>query len=137
MTSLPIYTLSDAVAALRRGDEALVGVAGRSMLPYLRPGRDVALLRPADGIFHSGDIVLARWGDVVVLHRVISADGKGLTLMGDGNLQQTERVGVEDVIGRVDMVCRDGELTFKPSKACLWRRLRPLRRVFLKIMFWL
>lgn len=125
------------MAALCRGDEALVGVTGRSMLPYLRPGRDVALLRPADGDCRPGDIVLARWGDAVVLHRVISADGGRLTLMGDGNLRQTELVDADDVVGRVDMVCRDGRRQFRPSGACVWRRLRPVRRMLLKIMFWL
>ncbi len=129
--------LLDAVAvAVGRGEKALVTVRGRSMLPYLRPDVERVELA-APGEIRRGDIVLARVDDDrrYVLHRVvdISPDG-ALTLMGDANLHRQERCLREDVAGVVSRVVSDDGVRRRPSRAWLWRRLRCIRPLIVKLL---
>lgn len=112
---------------------------GSSMLPFIRDGRDcVVLRRRADTAV--GDIVLAALPDGShVLHRVYAVHGDTLVLMGDGNLQATERCRRSDVLATVTHIERDGRRVdcMSPTarrRAAVWRWLLPLRRCLLAAM---
>lgn len=123
--------LEETAALLAEGREVVLNPRGRSMLPFIREGRDAVVLRLKDTV-EVGDIVLARLPGRYVLHRVIRVDGRDLTLMGDGNVGLTESCAAEDILGTVAAIQRGGR-TITPGKGRLWRALLPVRRYILAI----
>lgn len=121
------------------GRSAAIPATGTSMLPFIRPG-DIVTIAPQAG-YRRGDIVLAlvEGRHDVVLHAVISHDCGTYTLMGTANLKLTEETLGTDIAGAVVTIERDGRAisTLTPAwrrAMSLWLRLRPLRRLILKIM---
>ena len=123
--------LEETAALLAEGREVVLNPRGRSMLPFIREGRDSVVLRLKDDV-QVGDIVLARFTDRYVLHRVFAIEGDRLTLMGDGNVGLKEFCGKEDILGTVAAIQRGGR-TITPGKGRLWRALLPVRRYILAI----
>ncbi len=121
---------------IRAGHSVTIGVKGNSMRPFLVHARDKVVLTPFDTL-RVGDAVLARVEQgMFVLHRIIRMEGDRLTLMGDGNVQGTERCRVKDVAGRVSTYIHHGRsIPATDPRLCrrirLWRRVLPLRRVLL------
>lgn len=129
---IPNPILMEEVATLlEEGRDVTLAPKGSSMLPFIREGRDSVILRRQPDV-EEGDIVLARLEGRYVMHRVIMVNRNRLTLMGDGNLEQTETCGKADVLGTVIGIVRDNK-TRKPSKGALWRHLLPFRRILLGI----
>ena len=122
---------------LAEGKSVRIKAKGRSMEPFIRDGRDEIVL--AAGIqARKGCIILARTGEVIVLHRVIKIEGNSVTLMGDGNLYKTESCLREDIIAVVTRIVRAGksidpECFMERFKARIWMVARPLRRPLLRI----
>ena len=118
---------------LSQGRIVTLRAKGNSMFPFLVDGRDSVVLRKTRDVC-TGDIVLARVLDRgYVLHRVYREQGEWLVLMGDGNLQATERCRRDDVLGTAVRLLRNGRYVECSSlaerfKAGCWRRLLPLRR---------
>ncbi len=130
---LPNKVLLEEVAALvAQGKDVVFTPKGNSMLPFIRGDRDSVRLS-ACGEPEEGDIILARHDGRYVLHRVVSVGEKTVLLMGDGNLQGTERVLRSDILGKVTAILRENGRTVIPVKGRLWRVLKPLRRYFLGI----
>lgn len=130
--------LPDVERLLGEGTTVTLRVKGNSMLPFIVGGRDSVTLVKA-GRLQKGDMVLARLADRrYVLHRVIRLEGDTATLMGDGNLQGTERCRTADICGKVVKILRNGR-TIEPDtrtercKAALWQRFCPLRRYLLAV----
>lgn len=122
--------LEDVATLLEEGRDVTLAPKGNSMLPFIREGRDSVILRRLPDV-EEGDIVLVRLEDQrYVLHRVMTVNRNRLTLMGDGNLGQTEVCGKADVIGTVVFIVR-GDKTIKPTKGMLWKHLFPIRRILL------
>jgi hypothetical protein len=63
---------------------------------------------------------------------VYAIDGERITLMGDGNLEGTEQVEADEVLGTVVEIVHGGR-RHKPKKAWLWRKLLPFRKGLLKL----
>ena len=118
--------------SLKEGKVVPVIPQGISMLPFIKGGEDRVYLLKKDKI-EVGDIVLVEYHGKHILHRVYAIDGEKITLMGDGNLQGTERVTKEEVLGTVVDVVTAGGRHKKPTKAWLWRKLLPVRRYLLKM----
>ena len=130
---LPNKVLLEEVAALvAQGKDVIFTPKGNSMLPFIRGDRDSVRLSVC-GEPEEGDIILARHDGHYILHRVIAVDEKTLLLMGDGNLQGTERVLRNDILGKVTAILRENGRTVIPGKGRLWRVLKPLRRYILGI----
>ena len=123
--------LEDAAKLMAEGREVTFTPLGNSMLPFIRGGRDSVTLKANHNV-KVGDMALVRTGGRYVLHRVIKADEKVLTLMGDGNIRGTERCTRDDVLGTVIAIERDGR-TITPGDGRWWRRLKPIRRYILAI----
>ena len=117
--------------ALKDGKVIALVPQGISMLPFIKGGVDQVYLLKKDRVA-VGDIVLVEYHGKHILHRVYAVDGEKITLMGDGNLEGTEQVAADDVMGTVVEIVHDGR-HLKPKKAWLWRHLLPMRRYLLKI----
>lgn len=114
------------------GQQVVFTPTGVSMRPYIEGGRDsVVLTQP--GKISVGDVVLARFGSIYVLHRVIAVSDTMVTLMGDGNLSGQETLPIDDVLARVCEI-RSPRGKRKPiTRAFLWRKALPIRWLLLKI----
>lgn len=117
--------------ALKDGKVLALVPQGISMLPFIKGGVDQVYLLKKDRVA-VGDIVLVEYHGKHILHRVYAIDGEKMTLMGDGNLEGTEQVAADEVMGTVVEIVHDGR-HLKPKKAWLWRHLLPIRRYLLKI----
>ena len=117
--------------ALKDGKVIVLVPQGISMLPFIKGGVDQVYLLKKDRVA-VGDIVLVEYHGKHILHRVYAVDGEKITLMGDGNLEGTEQVAADEVMGTVVDIVHNGR-HLKPKKAWLWRHLLPIRRYLLKI----
>lgn len=117
--------------ALKDGKVIVLVPQGISMLPFIKGGEDQVYLLKKDKVA-VGDIVLVEYHGKHILHRVYAVDGEKITLMGDGNLEGTEQVAADEVMGTVVDIVHNGR-HLKPKKAWLWRHLLPMRRYLLKI----
>ena len=81
---------------LREGKVVQFAPMGISMTPFIRGGQDKVLVRKEETV-GVGDIVLVVYRNNLILHRVYVINGSRLTLMGDGNLQGIEEVGMSEV----------------------------------------
>ena len=117
---------------LREGKMVQLAPKGISMIPFIRGEQDKVLVRKEETV-GVGDIVLVFYRGNMILHRVYAIDGPRITLMGDGNLQGTEVVDAEEVLGTVLQIIKPNGRYLKPGKAWLWRHLLPCRRLLLKI----
>lgn len=117
--------------ALKDGKVIVLVPQGISMLPFIKGGVDQVYLLKKEKVA-VGDIVLVEYHGKHILHRVYAVDGEKITLMGDGNLEGTEQVAADEVMGTVVEIVHDGR-HLKPKKAWLWRHLLPIRRYLLKI----
>ena len=73
-------------------------VSGNSMYPTLREGTDTVLIKPADEILGKYDVILFRYNDKLLLHRIIKAFPEGYITRGD-NSAVKEKIPKEAVIG--------------------------------------
>ena len=117
--------------SLQEGKLVAIIPQGISMLPFIEGGVDQVFLLKKEKVL-VGDIVLVEYRGKHILHRVYAIDGEKVILMGDGNLEGTEEVMVEEVMGTVVEIVHKGRRR-KPGKAWLWRHSLPLRRYLLKI----
>ena len=117
--------------ALKDGKVIALVPQGISMLPFIKGGVDQVYLLKKDRVA-VGDIVLVEYHGKHILHRVYAIDGEKMTLMGDGNLEGTEQVAADEVMGTAVDIVHNGR-HLKPKKAWLWRHLLPIRRYLLKI----
>ena len=123
--------LEEAAALMNEGREVSFTPLGNSMLPFIRGGKDAVRMRKLPQV-EVGDIILIRLPGRYVLHRVIALDGNQVTLMGDGNITGTEQCTLDDVLGTVVAIEKDGK-TVIPGKGRFWYKLKPLRRYILAI----
>ena len=80
---------------------------GNSMFPLLWNERDEVLLTPfsADEL-QPMDVVLFRYRDNHVLHRILRIEGDRLFIQGDGSFVAKEECDRKDVVGKVTHVIR-------------------------------
>ncbi len=124
--------LSSAASFLDEGREVVIRAKGSSMLPFIRGDRDSVVLKKCDNP-DVGDIVLVRFPDRYIMHRIISRDGDRFRMMGDGNIRGTESFRREDILGRVIWIIKGNGRRVRPGNGRLWRMLLPLRRYILGI----
>ena len=118
--------------SLQDGKVVPVVPQGISMLPFIKGGLDQVFLLKKDSV-EVGDIVLAVYHGQHILHRVYAIEGEQLTLMGDGNLEGVEKVTKAQVLGTAVEIADAKGRRRKPTKAWLWRKLLPMRRMLLKV----
>lgn len=94
-------------------------VTGRSMTPFLIPGRDSVTLTALQASPKRGDIILyQRENGSYVLHRVVTCQRDGrYTMLGDGQQQREKDICREQMFAKVCVIHRKGKL-LKPG--CFW-----------------
>lgn len=121
---------------LGSGETIALIATGSSMLPFIRPGDKLLISRCEEVAVN--DIVLARTGDTVVLHRVVALDGDNITLMGDANLSLHEHCRRTDILATALVKEKGGDIVNFRSRhhrllGMLWRKTLPVRPLLLRI----
>lgn len=86
-------------------------VKGNSMYPFLRNGKDEVVLSPLQHDPKLLDIVLFKYKGKHVLHRIIDIDSGIYTIQGDGIFSSFEQCTRDDIIGKVNFICKNGGKT--------------------------
>lgn len=120
---------------INEGKTVNITVKGNSMNPFMVHLRDQMTLGPwKEEDLRKGTVALVRdtRGNHLI-HRIIKVDGNTVTLLGDGNVVQTETATKDNVIGIMYSITRKGRiytprtLSWKIYSA-IWMALQPVRR---------
>lgn len=122
---------------LKAGKSVKFNVAGNSMIPFLKNADQVIIKQPIDLNVKIGDILLVKYREKVILHRLVKIEAGEYYLAGDGNLDQIEVVNKEDLLAVVLKGFRgERELrvnsSFNKKMGLIWYYIRPLRFIFSK-----
>lgn len=130
---------AEVVRSLHAGHSVRITLAGNSMLPFLRSGRESVLIAPfTPGELHPGAIVLFHYRGQYLLHRIVRRQADHFTLCGDANLIP-EYADLPDIAGIVRSIHHpSGRITPCHSlrwrfQSYLWMLLRPVRRYLMAI----
>ena len=83
---------------------------GTSMLPLLREGRDVMIIKRPEGRLRRYDVALYKRPDgTYILHRVLKVKEGGYVMCGDHCTERERGITDGDVIGVLVGVIRDGK----------------------------
>lgn len=121
-------------ALLGEGKSIQIYPQGYSMYPLFVPGRDQAVIAPAEtGKLKRGDVVLyRREGSILVLHRIWKRRTDGFYMVGDNQCEVEGPLKEEQIKGILCQIVRKGKC-FPVSHpiyqmlSAVWLRLRPLR----------
>ncbi len=123
---------SEAKILLDEGREIIFSPKGYSMRPFIEDEKDSVVIKKKNSV-KVGDIVLVHINDdVYILHRIIAKDGEKLTLMGDGNLEGTEKCLTNDVLGTVIEIRNEKGRKKLLTKGWFWRHTLFARKYLLK-----
>lgn len=120
---------------INEGKTVNITVKGNSMNPFMVHLRDQMTLGPwKEEDLRKGTVALVRdtRGNHLI-HRIIKVDANTVTLLGDGNVVQTETATKDNVIGIMYSITRKGRiytprtLSWKIYSA-IWMALQPVRR---------
>ena len=125
---------------LNQGKKARLKITGRSMLPFMDMRYDEVILEPVNNFeLRVGSIVLAHINNKsYILHRIIKIENDIITLMGDGNITQTEQCYKNQIKAFVRIRIRENKETDMTSpkfmkKVNIWLKLTSLRRFMLLV----
>lgn len=114
-------------------------ITGSSMMPFLRPNRDVAVICPCkEDSFRFGQILLFKRSDGrLVLHRIRKISGDTLVMNGDSQTW-CEYIHKEQVVACVTQVIRnkkyiDADSIGYKAWSVLWYPTLPIRLVMKRI----
>lgn len=128
------------VEMVNRGKGVKIKLKGNSMSPFLKDGRDSALLTRIDQELKMNDVVLIQLPDGrYALHRITAIKGDNIQTTGDGNLNADPWVKKDEVLAKATVFYRKGKtedradgMKFKIYSR-IWMLCKPLRRVLLFI----
>ena len=146
MKKLPKKAIIEEVEQIiSTGKTVELKVEGNSMRPYLRGGKDVIVVSPFQAEdLKPGTIVLFRYRNDYIFHRIIKIKNDVLIIQGDGTYKQYEEAQKSDVIGIVSRIIRPSGKQVSTNTYLsgfywrCWRFLRPVRRYLLggmKLLF--
>lgn len=125
---------------IAKGNEVRFKLKGVSMSPLVRDGKDDVILVPCKSEeLKPMDVVLFRYQGKHLLHRIIRRKEDWLWIQGDGSFVAVEQCKVQDVVGKVDRICRpSGRVVSVDSRqwrwlSRMWRFSDVLRRFLLRI----
>ena len=120
---------------ISEGKTVTITLKGNSMNPFIVHLRDQMTLGPwKDEEIRKGTVALVKdiYGNYLI-HRIIKREGNKVTLLGDGNVEQTETATLDNVIGIMCSLTRKGR-TYTPKSltwkiySAIWAILTPVRR---------
>ena len=114
---------------------------GTSMLPLIRHHRDLIEIRPKDPDKRCRryDVVLFKYGDKYILHRVLKVRNKDYIICGDHNIWCEKGITDQQILGVMTRIRRDGKLitpdnSFYKFYVHLWCDFYPVRVAILYCM---
>lgn len=97
---------------IAEGKSVDITVKGFSMRPFLRDGRDAVTISPIGAQeLKVGMVILFRYRNAHVLHRIRAIRDGRLRIEGDGNYRLCEEAALEDVVGYVSSITLEGGAT--------------------------
>jgi|SRR5690554_237283 len=118
---------------LKEGRTVEFKVKGNSMLPFFKHEKTIVTLEKPTN-YKKHDVIIAKYNDLVVLHRIIKIKNNIYTLRGDGLISK-EYVKINDIYGKVvSFKTNDKKIKFYKTKVVIWLLLRPVRRLLLKFI---
>ena len=136
-----VFPSSSAIKKILERDQLLVYKGnGTSMLPMLRPDRDMVVFVPVKERLKKYDVALYMRGKKHIVHRVIKVQESGYLIRGD-NTFIMETVLEKDVIGVLTCFFRDGRQYHVSHRGyrCytrLWCVLYPVRYSMKHSVIW-
>lgn len=128
-----LVLLESIAELLKEGKNVEFRVKGNSMLPFFKHDKTIVNLKKVNTYFKY-DVVLAKYNDKVLLHRIIKIKKDKYILRGDGLISK-EEVSLENIYGKVESFQTNNENIKKYKiKVRIWLLLRPIRRVLLKFI---
>ena len=112
-------------------------VQGRSMQPFLKEGRDSAVLNLPDGNIKKGDIVVYKRKNAYFMHRIVDVQKNTVSIMGDNEINPDNGVEKSNIVAVVNEIRRDGKTINKND--FLWKFYSDvyinmkIRKIFLKL----
>ena len=103
--------IPEIASLIEEGIKVKFNPTGSSMHPFINGNMDSVVLVPPEDI-RKGDAVLAKTGDIYVLHRITRLNGDEITLMGDGNICGMEKCKRADIIALVAEIVREKALMY-------------------------
>ena len=95
---------------LARDGRLIYTNVGTSMMPMLRPGRDLLVIEPPSGRLNRYDVPLyKRDSGKYILHRVLKVQKNGYVLCGDNQWRREYGVSDRQIIGVLTVFVRDGK----------------------------
>lgn len=95
---------------LQRTGKLVYTSVGDSMLPLIRQGRDLVILKKPEGRCTKYDVPLyKRDSGKYVLHRILQVRGDGYVICGDNRWQREYGITDRHIIGVLSAVVRDGK----------------------------
>ncbi|MEG2865709.1 MAG: S24/S26 family peptidase [Mucinivorans sp.] len=92
-------SLDEIESRLAANQEVTILIRGWSMRPMLFNLRHHAIICPIQKPLATGDVVVFKYKNRFLIHRIIQIQGENLTIQGDGVPFATEKVTRQDVIG--------------------------------------
>ena len=119
---------------LEQGKTVQFGPIGYSMYPLFVPGRDEAVVAPANpAVLKRGDVALYRRDEsILVLHRIWKRKSDGFYMVGDNQSQIEGPLRPDQIKGVLVQIIRKGRWFSVKSipyrvLAAVWLAMRPLR----------
>ncbi len=134
-----ISQISDEIKGIvSDGGRFYLRVTGCSMLPFLKPERDTAILSAPDHVKVYETVLYKREQGNVVLHRVVAEHGDFFDFCGDNQVIVEKNVPKSTVIAVMrEYMKRDKVLSCNKSsykiRAFMWVKLRGVRHFFRKV----
>lgn len=140
---MKIIDTKDYVSVLKEqvedGREAVMKIAGNSMYPFLRHGRDYIAFRALDRELRKGDMVFfQRRNGQYVMHRICKCAPEGYYLVGDAQCKIEGPVERGQIFARVTRVQRkekwltNGDFLWEFFEK-IWIRIIPWRRKIIRL----
>ena len=90
--------------------QAIIAPVGKSMLPFLKEGRDLVLLKAPTDSLQKYDVVLYKNEiEGYILHRIIRINGSDYIICGDNSSIWERGYSSDDIIAVVDKIIRNGK----------------------------
>lgn len=124
---------------ISRNEGFWLAVTGNSMAPELKHLQNRVYISPFNGKVKKGDILLTLIpGNHCLLHRVLKCNGDVLYYKGDALTTGEGPFPVNDVIGIVTKIERNGKViqinNFYKLRSAVWRRALHLKYIIIRVL---
>lgn len=108
---MAVEDLKSVEELLKTSDEVMTRTRGTSMLPLLRQGRDIVIIKKPDFPLKAWDVPLYRVASKkeLVLHRILKVNSDGTYIIRGDNLYFKEHVLEEQIVGVMRAFYREGK----------------------------